>query len=64
MPESFDDHVLTLPQEKGFAWCAGEAPVTAQLSDILASGKGLPKEAMRVSAYWENGASSYRQDLE
>ncbi|HSV83507.1 MAG TPA: siderophore-interacting protein [Ramlibacter sp.] len=47
---------LTLPAGEGFAWAAGEASQMARLRELLAD-KGLAKEAMRVSAYWKQGAA-------
>ncbi len=55
---------LSLPAGEGFSWGAGEAAVMRELRDVLAVEKGIPKEAMRVSAYWKNGSSSYHQDLD
>ena len=55
---------LSLPASEGFAWGAGEAAVMRELRDVLAGEKGIPKEAMRVSAYWKKGSSSYHQDLD
>lgn len=51
-----------VPAGDGFAWCAGEAATMARLRAMLAD-KGLPKEAMRVAAYWKRGASSYHAEL-
>lgn len=53
---------LPLPAGVGFAWCAAEAITAASLRAALAD-KGLPKEAMRVAAYWKRGASSYHAEL-
>ena len=52
----------TLPAGDGFAWCAGEASTMARLRGVLRD-KGLPKDAMRVAAYWKRGASSYHAEL-
>ena len=49
---------LTLPAGEGFAWCAGEAQLMAQARDLLARHHRLPKEAMRVAAYWKQGTES------
>lgn len=53
-----------VPGGEGFAWCAGEASTMAALREVLAHEKRLPKEAMRVAAYWKRGASEYHQNLE
>jgi NADPH-dependent ferric siderophore reductase len=53
-----------LPDGEGFAWGAGEAALMRQLRDILGAEKGIPKEAMRVSAYWKSGSSGHHQDLD
>jgi NADPH-dependent ferric siderophore reductase len=53
-----------LPDGEGFAWGAGEAAMMRRLRDILGAEKGVPKEAIRVSAYWKSGSSSYHQDLD
>lgn len=55
---------LRLPQGDGFAWCAGEATLMARLREILLAEKGLPKEAMRVAAYWRHGASDFHEQLD
>jgi NADPH-dependent ferric siderophore reductase len=55
---------LALPAGEGFAWCAGEAVTMAQLRGVLAQEKGVPKEAMRVAAYWKRGASNHHENLE
>lgn len=53
---------LPLPAGEGFAWCAAEAGTAAALRAALAA-KCLPKEAMRVAAYWKRGASSFHAEL-
>lgn len=55
---------LRLPAGQGFAWCAGEARVMAQAREVLAQQHGLPREAMRVAAYWKQGAESFHENLE
>jgi NADPH-dependent ferric siderophore reductase len=49
-------HAIARPPGEGFAWCAGEASQMARVRETLARGKGLPKVAMRVAAYWKRGA--------
>jgi NADPH-dependent ferric siderophore reductase len=55
---------LALPPGEGFAWCAGEAATMARVRAVLAQEKGMPKESMRVSAYWKQGASNHHEDLD
>jgi NADPH-dependent ferric siderophore reductase len=55
---------LSLPQGEGFVWCAGEASLMTRLRTLLLEGKGHPKEAMKVAAYWKPGASDYHEKLE
>jgi NADPH-dependent ferric siderophore reductase len=55
---------LQLPAGEGFAWCAGEARLMNSARAILAQQHGLPREAMRVSAYWKQGASDFHESIE
>jgi len=52
---------LQLPGGEGYAWCAGEAAVMAQLRNVLLAEKRHPKEAMKVAVYWKPGASPAHQ---
>ena len=63
--ESLADAIrdLALPAGEGFTWCAGEAAEMARVRDILLAGKGHPKEAARISAYWKAGVSEFHEDL-
>jgi NADPH-dependent ferric siderophore reductase len=54
---------LTLPDGEGFAWAAGEASAMAALRPLLVA-KGLPKEALKVAAYWKAGAEAFHETLE
>jgi NADPH-dependent ferric siderophore reductase len=54
---------LTLPDTQGFAWGAGEAATMTQIRDVLVDEKHHPREAMRVSAYWKQGAGDFHEDL-
>ncbi|WP_236589790.1 siderophore-interacting protein [Ramlibacter aurantiacus] len=54
---------LQLPPGEGFAWGAGEASVMARVRRVLLDQKHHPREAMRVSAYWKQGASEHHEDL-
>jgi len=48
--------------ETGFAWGGGEAAVMAQVRQLLVE-KGVPKQHMRVSAYWKRGVADHHEDL-
>jgi NADPH-dependent ferric siderophore reductase len=53
---------LTLPDGAGFAWGGGEAGVMVQVRQALAD-KGIPRERMRVSAYWKQGVADHHENL-
>ncbi|CAH0281926.1 NADPH-dependent ferric-chelate reductase [Massilia sp. Bi118] len=54
---------LSLPAaETGFAWGGGEAGLMAQVRQVLLE-KGVPKQHMRVSAYWKRGVADHHEDL-
>ncbi|WP_082493558.1 siderophore-interacting protein [Massilia sp. Leaf139] len=55
---------LPLPGGEGFAWAAGEAGAMRALREVLAIEKALPKEAMRVSAYWKRGVAEHHEQLD
>lgn len=55
---------LALPPGEGFAWAAGEAQDMKRLREVLATEKALPKEALRVSAYWKRGVADHHEHLE
>ncbi|SFN30822.1 siderophore-interacting protein [Variovorax sp. OV329] len=55
---------LTLPEGEGYAWCAGEAAVMAQLRGVLLAEKQHPKESMKVAVYWKPGAADFHETLE
>lgn len=54
---------LTLPEGEGFGWAAGEAAAMAAVRPLLVA-KGLPKEALKVAAYWKAGAEAFHETLE
>ena len=55
---------LVLPAaETGFAWGGGEASVMARVRQVLLD-KGVPKQHMRVSAYWKRGVADHHENLE
>jgi NADPH-dependent ferric siderophore reductase len=54
---------LALPApDTGFAWGGGEAATMAQVRQVLAR-KGVPRQHMRVSAYWKEGVADHHEDL-
>lgn len=54
---------LALPAGEGYVWGGGEATMMKQVRDVLVIDKALPKEAMRISAYWKQGAADFHEDL-
>jgi NADPH-dependent ferric siderophore reductase len=54
---------LALPPGRGFAWGGGEASMMARVRQVL-NGKGVPREATRVSAYWKQGVAEHHENLE
>ncbi len=55
---------LDLPPGEGYAWCAGEARVVAELRRILVSEKGHDRHAIRAAAYWKKGIVAHHENLE
>jgi NADPH-dependent ferric siderophore reductase len=55
---------LVLPDGEGFVWCAGEGSVMARVRDVLLLERGLPKEQMKVAAYWKAGLVDFHERLE
>ncbi len=53
---------LALPKGEGFVWCAGEARLMAQARDLLLQHHQHPRQAMRVAAYWKQGATDYHHE--
>jgi NADPH-dependent ferric siderophore reductase len=54
---------LALPApDTGFAWGGGEAATMARVRQVLL-GKGVPRQHMRVSAYWKEGVADHHEDL-
>lgn len=54
---------LALPPGEGYAWAAGEHAAMAAVRRELVQTHGLPREAMRVAAYWKRGAASHHEEL-
>ena len=63
-PENLSDAVaaLSLPAGEGFAWGAGEAALMKRIRCLLVE-KGHDKQAMRVAAYWRQGAEGFHEEL-
>ncbi|VXB74439.1 siderophore-interacting protein [Massilia sp. 9I] len=55
---------LKLPAGEGFAWFGGEAATAKQVRALLLDEKGMPKGALRVSAYWKQGVADHHENLE
>ncbi|NRF71540.1 siderophore-interacting protein [Aquincola sp. S2] len=55
---------LELPAGEGYAWCAGEAALMAELRRVLVDGKGHDKQAIRAAAYWKRGAIAHHETLD
>lgn len=55
---------LDLPAGEGYAWCAAEARVAAELRRILVDEKGHDRHAIRAAAYWKKGAVAHHENLE
>jgi NADPH-dependent ferric siderophore reductase len=58
---SLDGLALPAP-DTGFAWGGGEAATMAQVRQVLVR-KGVPRQHMRVSAYWKQGVADHHEDL-
>lgn len=54
----------TPPAGDGFSWCAGEGHAMARVRRILLEEKHLPKESMKVAAYWKQGLSDFHERLD
>ncbi len=55
---------LQWPAGEGFVWAAGEAAAMKRLRQVLLDEKQHPREAMRVAAYWKQGASAHHANLD
>lgn len=47
---------LPLPDGNGYAWVACETETVRRLRSLLVDERGLPKEQVKASAYWQRGA--------
>lgn len=55
---------LSLPPGFGYAWCAGEASVAAELRRIIVGEKAHDPKAIRAAAYWKRGAIAHHENLD
>jgi len=51
------------PQGTGYAWCAGEGNLMRQLRSVLLEEKALPREGVKVAAYWRLGEVDFHERL-
>lgn len=54
---------VDLPAGEGFVWCAGESATMLTARTILLE-RGIPKENMRVAAYWKRGEADFHERLD
>lgn len=54
---------LSLPAGPGFIWCAGEAQAMKTARTICLEHHNHPRDALRIAAYWKQGASGFREKL-
>jgi NADPH-dependent ferric siderophore reductase len=52
---------LRLPPGEGYAWAAGEAAVMASVRRSLLETHKLPRDRVRVSAYWKHGVAGHHE---
>ena len=52
-----------VPDGHGFAWCAGEGGLMRQARTILLEEKQLPREGVKVAAYWRLGEADFHERL-
>ncbi len=55
---------LDLHGDDEFVWAAGESSLMASLRKVFLDEKQHPRTAMRVAAYWKQGAMEYHENLE
>jgi NADPH-dependent ferric siderophore reductase len=54
---------LRLPPGDGYAWAAGEAAAMASVRRSLLETHKLPRDRVRVSAYWKHGIPGHHENL-
>jgi NADPH-dependent ferric siderophore reductase len=52
-----------VPDGHGFAWCAGEGGLMRQARSVLLEEKQLPREGVKVAAYWRQGEADFHERL-
>ena len=52
-----------VPDGHGFAWCAGEGGLMRQARTVLLEEKQLPREGVKVAAYWRLGEADFHERL-
>ncbi|NWK80097.1 siderophore-interacting protein [Aquitalea sp. LB_tupeE] len=52
-----------VPEGHGFAWCAGEGGLMRQARTVLLEEKQLPREGVKVAAYWRHGEADFHERL-
>ncbi|MEW6122120.1 MAG: siderophore-interacting protein [Pseudomonadota bacterium] len=50
------------PPGEGYAWGAGEAALARRLREVMVGDLGLPKDRVKVSAYWKAGAQAFHEE--
>lgn len=55
---------LEMPVGEGYTWAAGEGNTMKLVRSILVEEKKLSKDALRVAAYWKQGASDFHERLD
>jgi len=56
-------HNWQVPAGHGFAWCAGEGGLMRQARSVLLEEKQLPREGVKVAAYWRLGEVDFHERL-
>ncbi len=54
---------LCLPPGDGYAWAAGEAAVMPSVRRSLLETHKIPRDRVRVSAYWKHGVAGHHENL-
>jgi NADPH-dependent ferric siderophore reductase len=54
---------LRLPPGDGYAWAAGEAAAMPSVRRSLLETHKLPRDRVRVSAYWKHGVAGHHENL-
>jgi NADPH-dependent ferric siderophore reductase len=49
------------PAGSGFAWCAGEASLMAEVRRLWLAELGMPRQDVKIAAYWKRGAADFHE---